>query len=287
MAPFAVASILTGALIATSTTSETDPHVSVMTADKTKIPTIKAIIFDLDGTLLDTEALSDKALFASLTPAGMLERHGGGADDSLLPWELKRQILGLRSSDWGPIVLNYARENWSVTEDLLPSVDQLGGDWEQNLNQLCDQVQACPGANELIEKFAVLGLPMAIATSSRQSAVEKKRMNHRRMFQHLQTIVCGDHPAVKQGKPAPDIYLEAARQLGVDPSECLVFEDALTGVRSANAACCHVVAVPDPRFDAAEKATFAAEANVVLQDLWHFSGELFGIDIDMRPSKPS
>ena len=51
------------------------------------------------------------------------------------------------------------------------------------------------------------------------------------MFQHIQLIVAGDNPAVKNGKPAPDIYLEAARQLKVDPKECLVFEDALSGVR--------------------------------------------------------
>jgi pseudouridine 5'-phosphatase len=265
-----------------------------MTSERIKIPRIKAIIFDLDGTLLDTEALSDKAMWASLPPHA-LEQHMSGTITTttqlpegycglqLLPWDLKRQILGLRVSDWGPIVLKYARENWGMTEDQLPTVDKLGSHWEHNLNQLCDQVQACPGALVLVEKFAGFGFPMAIATSSCQSAVEKKRKNHEPLFQHLQTIVCGDHPAVKQGKPSPDIYIEAARQLGVHPNECLVFEDALTGVRSAKAAGCYVVAVPDKRFDADEKVAFTSEAHVVLPDLWHFSGEQFGVDIDLRP----
>ena len=65
----------------------------------------------------------------------------------------------------------------------------------------------------------------------------KKRTHHERhLFEHIDVIVTGDDPAVKNGKPAPDIYLEAARRLGVDPAECLVFEDALSGVKSGKAA---------------------------------------------------
>jgi pseudouridine-5'-monophosphatase len=273
----AVDLILIVALIATFT-SRANALSPIMTLERTtRTPTIKAIIFDLDGTLLDTEALSDKAMFASLPlPVAVQKRYEA---DHRLPWEVKKQILGLRSSDWGPIMINYAKEKWGVED--LPTVAQLGTDWEENLSSYCEQVQACPGALELVEMFAAANLPMAIATSSHQSAVAKKRKNHGVMFQHFQAVICGDHPAVLQGKPAPDIYLEAARQLGVDPKECLVFEDALTGVRAAKAAYCHVVAVPDPRFDADEKATFATDADVVLESLWQFSGQQFGIDVTM------
>jgi pseudouridine 5'-phosphatase len=254
---------------------------------KMSAPTkIKAVIFDLDGTLLDTETLSDQAMFRALFPDEMPTQIREQCDDHRLPWELKRRILGLRSSDWGPIVINYAKEVWGVPENTLPSVEQLAMDWENQLSHLCDQVQACPGALELVQQFARAGFPMAIATSSRQSAVQKKRRHQEALFQHMHAIVCGDHPAVRQGKPAPDIYIEAARQLGVPPHECLVFEDAFTGMQSAKAAGCYVVAVPDPRFDAQELEAFVDEAHELLQDLWHFSGKTLGMDVEMGNSQP-
>ena len=95
----------------------------------------------------------------------------------------------------------------------------------------------------------------------------------------MTAIVAGDDPAVINGKPAPDIYLEAARRLNVDPTECLVFEDALSGVRSGKAAGCHVVAIPDPRFSTEEKKVFANEADVVLDSLLEFDASQFGLDV--------
>jgi beta-phosphoglucomutase-like phosphatase (HAD superfamily) len=67
--------------------------------------------------------------------------------------------------------------------------------------------------------------------------------------------------------------------VGVDPSECLVFEDAPAGAKSAKSAGCVVVAVPDPRMD---KSVFKGDADVVLDDMWHFDGRPWGIDIDMK-----
>jgi pseudouridine-5'-monophosphatase len=241
---------------------------------------IKAILFDLDGTLLDTEVLSDRAMLEVFRDSLSREILDECASNGhRLPWELKKQILGLRGSDWAPIVINYARDNWGIAETKLPSVPELCKTWEEKLSDFCEQIEACPGASQLVDQLSSLGIPMAIATSSRASAVAKKRKRHGPMFEKIAAVVPGDHPAVKDGKPAPDIYLEAARQLGVDPLECLVFEDAMSGVRSGKAAGCFVVAVPDPRFSPEEKAAFANEADVVLEDLRCFEGAPFGLAI--------
>ena len=77
---------------------------------------------------------------------------------------------------------------------------------------------------------------MAIATSSRMTSVKQKRAHKEWLFAPMATIVTGDDPSVRNGKPAPDIFLEAARRLGVDPKDCLAFEDSISGCQSAKAA---------------------------------------------------
>ncbi|GAX15965.1 hypothetical protein FisN_22Hh185 [Fistulifera solaris] len=241
---------------------------------------IKAVLFDLDGTLLDTEALSDKAMlavFRDQLPEDLWQSYA--SEGYRLPWELKKQLLGLRGSEWAPIVISYARDVWKIADHNLPTVTELWQGWEEKLNEYCEEVEKCTGASELVERFAAAGIPMAIATSSRAASVAKKRTRHGPLFDRIQVIVPGDHPLVQEGKPAPDIYLEAARQMGVDPTECLVVEDALSGVKSGKAAGCRVIAIPDPRFTTEEKQSFVQEADYVIDDLSQFDGTLFGLNI--------
>src|SRR5204863_2898165 len=100
---------------------------------------------------------------------------------------------------------DYARERESMLATLFPSA------------------HAMPGARRLTAHLAVHGIPQAVATSSHLGEFELKITQHREWFACFQCVVVGDDPAVKRGKPAPDIFLAAAARLGATPSQCLVF----------------------------------------------------------------
>ena len=288
---YASSAIMTQSLLETVTTSSNEP------LPKTT-KSIKAVIFDMDGTLLDTESLADKAILQAVFGGNDLSclpesiRSKVPYSEWRLPWELKKQILGLRGKEWAPITLNYLQRRFSGCKTRFPTPEELIDLWEQNLNGMCTEINACSGAKALVEaivsssNLSGVKIPMAIATSSRMSGVEKKRTRHElHLFEHIDVIVTGDDPAIGNGKPAPDIYLEAARRLNVEPSECLVFEDALSGVKSGKAAGCQVVAVPDPRFLNEERArVFKKEggADMILNNLCEFNGRRYGMDFDMK-----
>lgn len=238
---------------------------------KTPSPTIKAILFDMDGTLLDTETLSDKAIievFGDSIPSDIRQNL-----NHKLPWDIKEPTLGKRGDEWIPMVIEYAVKHWGVVAP--PSTHEFWNEQEAKLNSYCSEVEECKGASALVESLAETGIPMAIATSSRLASVRKKRTRHERIFKHMHTVVTGDDPAVTNGKPAPDIYLEAARRLNVHPSECLVFEDAIAGCQSGKAAGCSVVAVPDPRMQ--DRSPFDGIADQVLDDLTCFDAKAWRI----------
>jgi pseudouridine-5'-monophosphatase len=119
------------------------------------------------------------------------------------------------------------------------------------LDELFPETEPMPGAVRLSRHLYRHGIPMAVATSSDRRHFELKITRHREWFRIFSSVVTGDDPAVGRGKPAPDIFLLAARTIGADPRRCLVFEDSPAGVEAALAAGMCVVAVPDPHMDEA------------------------------------
>ena len=204
--------------------------VIVGTKFMTLFPKIKAILYDMDGLLLDTEN------FYTDVTQQIVSRYGKNFD-----WSIKSQMLG-RPAFESARTLVRVLELPIQPEDYLLERKAL-------LNQRFPEAEAMPGAIELTQRMKMAGVPQAVATSSTKESYTLKTTKHQNWFAEFDAIVTGDHPNVQNGKPAPDIFLVAARKLGVAPNECLVFEDAPAGVEAARAAGMRVVVVPDPQMD--------------------------------------
>lgn len=231
---------------------------------------IQAILWDMDGTLLDTETLSDESIFETLKiPQSKRDELG-----HRLPWEIKEPTLGKRGDEWVPMVIDYAvKHNWGVS-DPPPHWKDFWEVQEGILNSYCSRVEECKGASSVVQRLDAAGIPQCIATSSRKISVEKKRTRHEKtIFQNMKLIVTGEE--IENPKPAPDIYLEAASRMKVPIKECLVFEDSIAGCQAARAAGCGaVIVIPDPRGDPSK---FDGLADQVLTDLTHFDAKLWGL----------
>jgi pseudouridine-5'-monophosphatase len=111
-----------------------------------------------------------------------------------------------------------------------------------------------PGARELTHALAEHAVGQSLATSSSRRLYDLKTRRHQEWFRLFSTVIVGDDPRLRLGKPAPDIFLLAAREAGVVPRDCVVIEDSPAGIEAARAAGMQVVAVPDPAMDRARFA---------------------------------
>jgi len=189
---------------------------------------ITHVIYDLDGTLLDTEPFYIRATDAIFRRFGM----------QLAP-DVRAIMMGRPTHVAVPMML----EHTGLPMTAAAFIDER----EAALYEMFADAQPTRGARELTTHLASHGIPQAVATSSSRESLPHKIRPHAGWFEVFETVVIADD--VKHGKPAPDVFLEAARRLGAPPEACLVFEDAKSGVEGALAAGMQVVAIPEPGFE--------------------------------------
>ncbi len=183
------------------------------------------VIFDLDGVLLDTEKLYTEATQSVVGPYG-----------KTFDWTLKSLMMGRHEREAAELLVKtlelpitaeeYLRRARPIAEGLFPSATEL------------------PGAESFVAKLVERGHVLAVGTSSTRRLYDLKT-SHLPWFEFFSAVVSGDHPEVRALKPAPDIFLAAARAIAADPARCLVIEDSPAGVLAARAAGMSVIAIPD------------------------------------------
>lgn len=203
---------------------------------------IKAVIFDMDGLILDTEKLLVKYWCQAANEAGFpMQREHALNIRSLARKFAVPYLQGIFGEDFDYVKIRTRRMelmNDYITEHGL---------------------ETKAGLAELLEYLKANNIPAAVATATDYERTEKY-LTQVGVFEYFSKIVCAT--MVESGKPKPDIYIYAAQQLGLAPSECLALEDSPNGVRSASSAGCVTVMVPDlTQPDAELNALIYAKAN--------------------------
>ena len=189
---------------------------------------IDAVIFDMDGLMFDTERIRLEAW-------QRVARQEGYA----IPEHLLIECIGLKTTD-SEQLLNTALAGTGFDYRRArgirgPYIEQIVAD---------RGVPVKPGLDEMLDAGDALGLAMGVATSTlREEALGL--LTDTGLIERFDAVVCGNE--VENGKPAPDIFLKAAEQLGVEPRRCLVLEDSENGIRGAAAAGCIPIVIPDIR----------------------------------------
>jgi HAD superfamily hydrolase (TIGR01509 family) len=218
-----------------------------------------ACLFDLDGLLLDTEPLHAEAWQQAASHFGRT-----------LEAEELLALRGRRRIDCADQVLQWISAGGASNA---PSREALLAVRQPIAEALLIDAAPMPGAPELVQRCEALGIPMALATSSSQAAVELKASPHP-WLTAIRVRVHGDDPHLKRGKPAPDVFVLAAERLGVDPRHCWAFEDSPAGVRAASAAGCHVHVLPPQHLSGEELQDLYPEIERFLSSLEDIVREL-------------
>ncbi len=185
---------------------------------------ISAIIFDLDGSLVDSMWIWKEIDIEYL-----------GRFGHTLPDDLQSKLEGMSFTE----TAEYVKERFEIPD----TIEKMKADWNTMAwDKYATEVPLKSGANYLLSYCKEHGISLGIATSNSRELVENVAKVHglREYFDCIMTS-CD----VKKGKPAPDIYLAVAKELGVEPINCLVFEDIIAGIQAGRAAGMRVCGVDD------------------------------------------
>ena len=205
---------------------------------------IAAVIFDLDGVLADSEPSWTEI------DAALLAEHGVSYRG-----EYHREVLGVSY----PIAVEFYKNAFGIAA---PTGEMMSRRAEIAADFFVNQIGIFPPTKSVLDELQQMKLRLAIGTSSLSTSA-RPFLDRHQLTAFFEVIVTGDD--VQRGKPHPDIYQRAGEKLAIAPEQCLVIEDALSGVQAGKAAHMRVAAIPDRRF--VDPRTYEAAADYVLSSL--------------------
>ena len=185
---------------------------------------VKAVVFDMDGLLVDTETVVFRAM-----------QRAAAVIDGELPFTTFQRMVGLQDAASEEILVAHFGEGF----DLAAWSAVVSAHFRE---ELAAGIALKTGAVEILDHLDAMGLPRAIATSSSLASLERSLGPHS-LVSRFDALITRD--VTVRGKPHPEPYLRAAEALGMDPADCLALEDSYNGVRAAAAAGMMTVMVPD------------------------------------------
>jgi HAD superfamily hydrolase (TIGR01509 family) len=204
---------------------------------------IDAVVFDLDGVIIDSEQLWDEVR------EGLARERGGRWSE-----QAQADMMGMSSTEWS----RYMHEVVGLPQ----SPEEINREVVRRmLARYSEHLPLVDGAVDAVNRLAA-HWPLGLASSSNRELIDHV-LDLSALAPYFEVTVSSEE--VARGKPAPDVYLEAARRLGVEPAHSAAIEDSASGIRSAHAAGMHVVAIPNRAFP--PPADVLALASVVLESI--------------------
>ena len=201
---------------------------------------IEAVVFDLDGVLLDSEQVWDEVR------EELVKERGGRWHE-----QAQTEMMGMSSVEWS----RYMHDELDLPEP----PEEISAEVVQRLDEVYrKRLPLIDGAREAVERLAARW-PLGLASSSNREVIDLV-LDLSGLARFFRVTVSSEE--VPRGKPAPDVYLEAARGLGVPPQRCAAVEDSHNGIRSAKAAGMRVIAIPNQHYPPGEEALALADVTL-------------------------